>query len=362
VTDTIAFTRGVPPPEAFPTDELSQCFDAAIRSDTAVVLQYGQQPGYAPLRSQLADEYGVSEAEVLVGNGSLQLQDLVSAQLVGPGMAVYTEQPSYDRAITTFRRRGARTTGILLEDDGISVERLEAALEREVPAFVYLVPDFQNPAGATLSLEKRQKVVELANRYGFWVIEDIPYRKLRYRGEDLPLLREIDPSRVITMSSFSKLLSPGIRVGFMIAPTELVRAVTRLGEDTYLSPVLPTQAAVAEYLRRDWLRPNVERLKELYRPRWQTMAEAVRRELPEAHAFIPDGGFFVSVMLPEEANTDNLAGRAKDIGLVLTPGASFFADPDDGEAAPGDRFVRLPFCAVTPEQIDEGVRRLASLV
>jgi 2-aminoadipate transaminase len=362
MSDQITFTRGVPPPEAFPTDELGQCFDAAVRNDTAVVLQYGQQPGYAPLRSQLAEEYGVSEEEVLVGNGSLQLQDLVSVQLVGPGMAVYTEQPSYDRAITTFRRRGARVTGIPLEDDGISVDRLEAALEREVPAFVYLVPDFQNPAGATLSLGKRQRVVELANRYGFWVIEDIPYRKLRYRGEDLPLLREIDPSRVITMSSFSKLLSPGIRVGFMIAPAELVRAVTRLGEDTYLSPVLPTQAAVSEYLRRDWLRPNIERLKELYRPRWQTMAEAVRRELPEAHAFIPDGGFFVSVMLAEEANTDNLAGRAKDVGVVLTPGASFFADPDEGEAVPGDRFVRLPFCAVTPEQIDEGVRRLASLV
>jgi 2-aminoadipate transaminase len=362
MSDQIVFTRGVPPPEAFPTNELVQCFDAAVRNDTAVVLQYGQQPGYAPLRSQLANEYGVSEEEVLVGNGSLQLQDLVSAQLVGPGMAVCTEQPSYDRAITTFRRRGARVTGIPLESDGISVDRLEAAVEREVPAFVYLVPDFQNPAGATLSLEKRRRVVELANRYGFWVIEDIPYRKLRYRGEDLPLLRDIDPSRVITMSSFSKLLSPGIRVGFMIAPAELVRAVARLGEDTYLSPVLPTQAAVAEYLRRDWLRPNVERLKDLYRPRWQTMEEAVRRELPEAHAFIPDGGFFVSVMLPEEANTDNLAGRAKDVGLVLTPGAAFFADPDEGEAVPGDRFVRLPFCAVTPEQIDEGVRRLANLV
>jgi 2-aminoadipate transaminase len=362
MSDQIVFTRGVPPPEAFPTDELSECLDAAIRNDTAVVLQYGQQPGYAPLRRELAEEYGVSEDKVLVGNGSLQLQDLVSALLVGPGMSVYTEQPSYDRAITTFRRRGARVTGISLEEDGISVERLEAALAREIPAFVYLVPDFQNPAGATLSLEKRQRVVELANQHGFWVIEDIPYRKLRYRGEDLPLLREIDPPRVITMSSFSKLLSPGIRVGFMIAPADLVRAVTRLGEDTYLSPVLPTQAAVAEYLRRDWLRPNIERLKDLYRPRWQTMEEAVRRELPDAHAFIPDGGFFVSVMLPEEANTDNLVGRAKDQGLVLTPGAAFFADPDDGEMVPGDRFVGLPFCAVTPEQIDEGVRRLASLV
>jgi 2-aminoadipate transaminase len=362
MNDKILFTRGVPPPEAFPTEELGECFDAAIKNDPAVVLQYGQQPGYAPLRRELAKEYGVSEAEVLVGNGSLHLQDLVSAHLVGVGMAVFTEQPSYDRAITTFRRRGARAIGIPLEEDGISVERLEAALAREVPALLYLVPDFQNPAGATLSLEKRRRVVELANEYGFWVVEDVPYRKLRYRGEDLPLLRGIDASRVITMSSFSKLLSPGIRVGFMVAPPDLIGAITKLGEDTYLSPVLPTQAAVAQYLRRGWLGPNIERLRALYRPRWQTMADAVRREFPSARAFIPDGGFFVSVMLPEDANTENLLGRAKDRGLVLTPGASFFADPDDGEPTPGDRFVRLPFCAVTPEQIEEGVRRLASLL
>src|SRR5918998_1232607 len=264
VADKIVFTRGVPPPEAFPTEELGACFDAAV------------------------------------GRG--------------------------------------------------------------VPAFLYLVPDFQNPAGATLSLEKRRRVVELADRYGFWVIEDIPYRKLRYEGDDVPLLREIDPSRVITMSSFSKLLSPGIRVGFMISPEDLTRGVTALGEDTYLSPVLPTQAAVAEYLRRGLLGPNIERLKELYTPRWKAMAGAVRRELPGAQAFIPSGGFFVSVMLPEDANTENLVGRAEDIGLVLTPGAAFFADPEEGGEADGGRFVRLPFCAVTPEQTEEGVRRLASLL
>jgi 2-aminoadipate transaminase len=153
-----------------------------------------------------------------------------------------------------------------------------------------------------------------------------------------------------------------MRVGFMISPEDLIREVTALGEDTYLSPVLPTQAAVAEYLSRRLLGPNVERLKDLYTPRWKTMVGAVRRELPGAQAFIPSGGFFVSVMLPEEANTENLVGRAEDIGLVLTPGAAFFADPEEGEEADGGRFVRLPFCAVTPEQIDEGVRRLASLL
>jgi 2-aminoadipate transaminase len=362
VADKIVFTRGVPPPEAFPTEELGACFDAAVRENPDVVLQYGQQPGYAPLREELAGEYGVSPQEILIGNGSLQLQDLVSSYLIRPGAAVYTEQPSYDRAIKTFRRRGARTVGIPLEEDGISVERLEAALRREVPAFLYLVPDFQNPAGATLSLGKRRRVVELADLYGFWVIEDIPYRKLRYEGDDVPLLREIDPSHVITMSSFSKLLSPGIRVGFMISPEDLTREVTALGEDTYLSPVLPTQAAVAEYLRRNLLGPNVERLKDLYTPRWKAMAGAVRGELAGAQAFIPSGGFFVSVMLPEDANTEDLVGRAEDIGLVLTPGAAFFADPEEGGEPGGDRFVRLPFCAVTPEQIEEGVRRLASLL
>jgi 2-aminoadipate transaminase len=360
--EKIFFTRGVPPPEAFPTEELGACLDAVVREHPAVVLQYGQQPGYAPLREELAEEYGVSPDEILVGNGSLQLQDLLSSYLIQPGAAVFTEQPSYDRAIKTFRRRGARAVGIPLEEDGISIERLEAALGREVPAFLYLVPDFQNPAGATLSLEKRRRIVELAGEYGFWVIEDIPYRKLRYEGDDLPMMREIDPSRVITMSSFSKLLSPGIRVGFMISPEEIIREVTALGEDTYLSPVLPTQAAVAEYLRRGLLQPNIERLKKLYTPRWKTMADAVRRELPGAQAFIPSGGFFVSVMLPEDANTENLVERARNIGLVLTPGAAFFADPDEGGEADGDRFVRLPFCAVTPEQIEEGVSRLASLL
>ncbi|WP_434384356.1 PLP-dependent aminotransferase family protein [Melittangium boletus] len=358
----IVFTRGVPPPEAFPTQQLAECFTAGLSGDTAVVLQYGQQQGYLPLRREIAREYGVTEAEVLIGNGSLHLQDLVSAYLIRPGAVVYTEQPSYDRAITTFRRRGARVVGLPLESDGISVDALEAALKKEVPAFLYLVPDFQNPAGATLSREKRQRVVELATRHGFYVIEDVPYRKLRYAGEEHPLLRAFDPTRILTMSSFSKLLSPGLRVGFMIGPADLVKGLTKLGEDTYLSPVLPSQAAVAEYLKRGWLQPNIDRLKTLYKPRWQALADAVRSKLSGAQAFIPDGGFFVSVILPESAHTHDLVGRAKAKGLVLTPGAPFFADPHDGGEIPSERFVRLPFCAVTPEQLTEGVSRLAQLL
>ena len=365
-SEQILFTRGVPPAEALPAGDLGECFDSVVRNDTSVVLQYGQQRGYAPLRSQLAEEYGVSGDEVLISNGSLQLQDLLSSHLIEGGEkggAVFTEQPSYDRAILTFRRNGARVIGIPLEEDGIDVDRLEAALQREVPAFLYLVPDFQNPTGATLSLEKRRRVVALAERYGFHILEDIPYRKLRYRGEDLPLLRDLDSSgRVITVSSFSKLLSPGIRVGFMIGQKALIDELTGLGENTYLAPVLPTQAAVSEYLRRGMLEPNIEGLKELYTPRWEAMTSSVKRELPGATMFLSDGGFFVGLMLPEDANTDNLVGRAKEQGLILTPGESFFADSDDGQPLHGERFVRLPFCAVTTDQIEAGVSRLASLV
>lgn len=361
-TDTIVFTRGVPPPEAFPVAQLAECFAAALQRDPAVVLQYGQQPGYPPLRTLLAAEHRVSEREVLVANGSLQLQDLLAAHLVRPGATVLTEQPSYDRAIGTFRRRGARTIGIPLEDDGLDIGRLEAEVKRHAPAFLYLVPDFQNPAGITTSLEKRRAILALAERHGFWVVEDVPYRKLRYRGQDVPMLREIDPARVVTMSSFSKLLSPGIRVGYMVAPAALVEAVTKEGENTYLSPVLPTQAAVAEFITRGWLGPNIEQLRALYTPRWEAMRSAVRRHLEGSEASEPDGGFFFSVTLPQDANAKDLVARAQGIGLVLTPGQPFFADPDQGRAPDGERFVRLPFCAVTPAQIEEGVKRLASLL
>jgi DNA-binding transcriptional MocR family regulator len=361
--ETIVFTRGVPPPEAFPTELIADCMATAVAADPSVVLQYGQQPGYPPLRHLLAEEYAVPEREVMVANGSLQLQDLLAAYLVKPGATVLVEQPSYDRAITTFRRRGARVVGIPLEQDGLNIERLEAELARQVPAFLYTVPDFQNPAGVTTSLEKRKAILALARRHAFWVIEDVPYRRLRYRdGDAPPLLREIDPTHVVTMASYSKLLSPGMRVGYMVAPPHLIECVVKEGENTYLSPVLPTQAAVAELLRRGELAPNIERLKALYRPRWEAMGRAVRTHLADCEAFEPDGGFFFSVTLPQDANCQHLVGRATQIGLILTPGQPFFADPDDGQAPDGERFIRLPFCAVTPEQIEEGVRRLASLL
>lgn len=321
MTDTIVFTRGVPPTEAFPTDELAQCFDAALRNDTAVVLQYGQQPGYPALRRLLAAEYGVADNEVLIGNGSLQLQDLVSAYLIRPGATVLTEQPSYDRAIGTFRRRGAKTIGIPLEPDGIDVARLEAEVRHQVPAFLYLVPDFQNPAGATLSLAKRQAVVALAQRYGFWVIEDVPYRKLRYQGEDLPLLRSIDASRVITMSSFSKLLSPGIRVG-SVDRAGRADCGGDQGRRGHLS------VAGAAHPGGRGRGPRARLAAPEYRAAQSAVPAALAGDgecdAPAAgrrKIFAPDGGFFVSVLLPEdELRRAGGTGQRPRAGADARPG------------------------------------------
>jgi 2-aminoadipate transaminase len=342
---------------------------AALHADGGTILQYGNIGGYPALRKMLANDYGVSESEILIGNGSLHLQDLFAACTIQPGTGatVLVEQPSYDRAIKTFRRRGAKVIGIPLESDGINLERLEVALRKQVPTFLYLIPDFQNPTGVTTSEAKRRAIVGLAEQYGFWVIEDVPYRTLRYSAAATPpppLMREINPKRVITISSYSKLISPALRVGYMVGPAELVAKVIQLAEDTILSPVLVSQAAVAQFRQRGWLDSNVAQLKQLYGPRLQAMLQALKQYLPSVAPLCePEGGFFVSVMLPADANYTNLLARAKEVGLVLTDGRTFFADSDQATASSeGDRFIRLPFPAITPDQIEEGFKRLATLL
>lgn len=241
------------------------------------------------------------------------------------------------------------------------MERLHAAVLRYAPAVLYLVPDFQNPVGVTLSLAKRQMIIELAERYNFRVIEDVCYRKLRYRGTELPLLRDLDPRHVITLGSYSKVLSPGLRVGYVIAPAGQIKALARVAEATYLAPVLPTQATVAEYIQRGWFESHLEHLRTLYRPRLEAVLQMTRRYLAGVNVSAPDGGFFVSLMIPPEAAID-LEARAREQGVVLEPDWPFFANPDRFDAPRFPRLIRLPFCALPPEHIDERVRRLAALL
>lgn len=354
----INFTRGVPANESFPLEQVAECAAAVINGPHGTeVMQYGKGFGFGPLREWLADRHGVGTDQVLLANGSLQIVAFLGLALFEPGDTVFVESPTYDRTLTLLRRAGARVAGIPLEADGPDLDALEAALSRGVPKLFYTIADFQNPSGATASLAKRRRIAELAERHGFWIVEDAPYRPLRYRGEGLPTLFELAPARTLQMSSFTKQISPGVRVGYVVGDAAPLAKLAGAAEDTYITPNLIGEATVWEFCRRGWLEPQLERLRALYGPRLEAIGTALRTHLPDATWIEPDGGFFLSVSLPEGMSAPVVRERAAALGVTLSDGRGFFPDPADGE-----RFIRLPFCALSPEEIDEGVRRLAAAV
>jgi DNA-binding transcriptional MocR family regulator len=353
---TINFTRGVPATESFPVEDMLAASQAALQNYGTTILQYGKSYGFMPLREWLAAWQGVSVDQVFTANGSLQIVEFLCYHFIQPGDVVFTEAPSYDRTLTLLRRHQAQVVGIPLEADGPNIEALEAALDQQVPKFFYIIPDFQNPSGATCSREKRQKLVDLANRYGFWLVEDAPYRPLRFRGEDQPSLFDLDPERTLHMLSFSKLIGPGPRVGILYGQADLLQKVAKVAEDTYITPSLLAHGIVYEFCRADKLPGQINKLRALYAPRLQACLDALDKHLPEAETTRPDGGFFLSVTLPPGTTTTQVLEKAKAHALNLASGHAFF--PDGG----GERFLRLPYCALSPEEINEGIGRLATVV
>ncbi len=354
--NTINFTRGVPANESFPIASLSDAAAGILQSHGAAMLQYGPSAAFPPLRTWLAEWQGVTPEQILTGNGSLQLIEFLCLHLLRPGDIVFTESPTYDRTLSLLRRHGATVVGIPMDADGPNIERLERALAVRVPKFFYLIPDFQNPAGATCSGEKRRRLVELAAQHGFLLVEDAPYRLLRYRGSEEPTLYQLAPEHTLHMSSFTKLIAPGVRTGFMIGSAALIAKLAKVAEDTYISPGYVAQGITYEWCRRGLLPAQLDRLRELYAPRLDACLAALDAHMPDAAPTRPDGGFFVSLTLPEGVRTTDVRARAAERGLNLADGLAFF--PEGG----GERFVRLPFCALTPPEIEDGIRRLADSV
>ncbi len=352
----INFTRGVPAVESFPTEDLIIASKAALEKHGDIILQYGKSPGFLPLREWLADWKGVSIDQVMLSNGSLQFIEFLSFHFVQPGDVVFTEAPSYDRTITLLRRHKAQVVGIPIEPDGPNLEALENALAKRTPKFFYVIPDFQNPSGATCSLEKRKHLVELAEKHSFWLVEDAPYRPLRFQGEEHPTLFELSPQCTLHMLSFSKLIGPGPRIGILYGEAELLSKIAKIAEDTYITGSLLSQGIIYEYCNSGKLPGQIEKLKALYAPRLQACLDAVDKYLPDAEATRPDGGFFLSITLPEGTTTAQVREQAKVHNLNLADGQAFF--PDGG----GEHFLRLPYCALTPEEIEDGIRRLAETV
>lgn len=354
---TINLTRGVPPTDVFPVEDLIRCSEAALRRDPVTLLQYGRSPGYKPLREWLAQQYEVSPDQVLVGNSSLEVFAFITQTLIQPGARAFVESPSYDRAITLVRRSGAQVVGIPLHADGLDLAVLEKEIKQGPPALIYVIADFQNPMGTTASVEKRTRLARLAQEHKFWIIEDAPYRPLRYAGKELPSQRDLAPDRVLHMSSFSKTLAPGLRLGYVVGPADMITKLANWAVDTYIGPVFPTQGAVYEYCKAGLLAANIERLKGVYRPRLEATLHALEKHLPGATWTRPEGGFFVGITLPEGSSIESLIKRADGAGLKLTDGRDFFPNPTDG-----NRFLRFPFCSVTPAEIEEALARVARIL
>lgn len=354
VSRVISFDRGIPSTEAFAVAKFEECIKAALKADARTILQYGGTAGYFPLRELLAEWHGVGSERVLVSNGSRQILWLVSGLLVKPGDTVFVEEPTYDVMLTILRQHGARLVGIPVQADGPDIDSLADRLESVVPRFLYIIPDFHNPTGVTISLTKRKAMIEMAQRFGFWIVEDNPYRRLRYEGNDLPTLWSIDASRVLHVSSFSKMLSPGIRTGYVIAPADLIQELTKIAFNNYGTPCLFSQGMVWEFCRRGWLEPQIERLGDLYRPRLKALLSSLRECLPEAHWWEPEGGFFVGVTLPERTDMKAFRQGAEREGVILSQGEGFFTHD-------GERFLRLPFADLKPEEIREGISLLAKV-
>jgi 2-aminoadipate transaminase len=352
----IYFTRGNPATDALPIEDFRQCADSIFKEQGKVLFQYGHYSGYGPLRQYIADWFGVEYERVLMGNSSMEFLTFCAALFVEKGDTVFLENPSYDRAITAMKRAGAEVVGIPLEPDGIDLAAFEVTLQKKVPKLFYIVPEFQNPAGATTSAQKRKRIAQLALEYGFLIVEDAPYRFLRYEGQNPATFLELVPEKTLHISSFSKIMSPGVRVGFLIGPGDIMPKLHKWSEDTYIHPALVTEGIVYEYCRRGLLEPNIEALKSLYAPRMTFMVEMLDRHLPGVEFIRPEGGFFLSLNLPAAINGRSLQENAEKFGIVLSDGNGFFTD------GKGDNFVRLPFCGITPEEIEEGIERLAKAI
>ena len=353
--NVISFNRGVPPEKSFPIDWLADCTATALNEDGAVILQYGNPAGYPPLVERLAESLKVDESQIIIGQGSLQLLDFLVKSDESNALNIFVEQPTYDRPLTIFKRAAIKLSSFQLKRGRLSLEEIENSLTSVIPDYFYIIPDFQNPSGAVMPLEDRKRITALAKRYRFTLIEDATYRELRYTGKQLPSLFELMPGSVIYMSSFSKLISPGLRVGYMAGEPQHIQRLKEYAQNTYISGTFLSQAAIYQFIKKGLLSKQLEMLKKLYASRLSVLQNALEAQLSHAANWIePEGGFFVGVFLKEDYQLAPLE-QCRDAGLGLFDSKKFFLEG-------GENFIRLPFCALSEVEIEEGVKRLAGLI
>ncbi|SCL15400.1 DNA-binding transcriptional regulator, MocR family, contains an aminotransferase domain [Micromonospora rhizosphaerae] len=350
----ISFARGAPSLDIVDVEGLKAAAVRAFDADPAGITAYGTSVGYPPLRKWIAEKHGVEADQVLITNGSLQADAFLFDHLVRRGDAVVVERPTYDRTLLNLQNMGGEIHGVSIQPDGLDTAELRKLLESGVrPRLAHIIPNYQNPAGVTLSLEKRRELLDLAAEYGFTIFEDDPYADIRFRGEPLPSMLSMDTRGVVVhASSFTKTVCPGVRVGYLVGPAELIAAIAKKATNLYISPGMVSEAIVHQFCVSGDIQRSIETVSTALGERARVLADSLRRHIPEARFVEPNGGYFLWVELPEDVEVDRLAPAAAERGVAVVKGSDFMLDG-------GRHALRLAFSAVTADRIDEGVRRLA---
>lgn len=376
--DIISFAGGLPAPEIFPVAAFEEAAIRVLREHGSQALQYSTTEGFLPLRHWIVDymgQYGIeAKAEnVLITSGSQQALDLIGKVLINPGDLILTEKPTYLGALQAWRAYQAEYISVPIDDNGMMIDQLEEAL-CSGPKFMYILPNFQNPGGVTLSIERRHQLIKIADKYGVPIIEDDPYGELRYEGQHIPPLVVLDAQmqkvrknysndfgfmqgNVIYTSTFSKTLAPGLRLAWIVAPTDVISrcVMAKQGMDLHTSTLI--QMTAFELLKGDFLKEHVTLIRQVYGYRRDTMFEALEKYFPPGvHWTHPKGGLFLWVTLPREFDAIDLMAKAIEHKVAFVPGCAFYPDGN------GHNTFRLNFSNAQPEEIQIGIRRLAEVL
>lgn len=366
--DIISFGGGLPAPDVFPVEEFNAACNRVLHSHGGMALQYSTTEGYLPLREMIARHsarYGIkiTAENVLITSGSQQALDLLGKIFIDPGDRILVESPTYLAAIQAWNAYGAEFISVPVDTDGMKTDYLEEAL-RAGPKFIYVLPNFQNPTGVTLSLERRQKLIELADQYGVPIVEDDPYGQLRYEGDHLPSIVVLDSQfrddttpcyrgNVIYLSTFSKTLAPGIRLGWVVAPPEVISKLVQAKQGADLHTATFNQMVAFEVSRGGFLDRHVQEIREVYGRRRDLMMAAMEREFPSEVSWThPQGGLFIWGTLPAYMDAKDLLKTCLERKVAFVPGEPFH--PTGG----GKNTMRINFSNATHEEIETGIQRL----
>ena len=350
---TISFARGAPSADILPHDAVREAAARALESDWEKALSYGTGRGHPALCEWIAGLHDAKPEQVMVTNGSMEAAALLFRHLVSEGDRVVIEQPTYDRTLLLLQQAGAQFAPAPLESDGIDPAAVEAACSGGPVSLAHVIPNFHNPAGCTLALEKRDALVQLAAEHGFTLFEDDPYRLICFEKESGKTMLDMDTAdRVIHASSFSKSIGPGVRVGYLVGPEEQISTLAKRANETYISPNMLAESIVLELCLSGGLDDNLKVVNAALRERRDALVTALQRHIPEATFVVPEGGYFLWLDLEGDVDTKALLAEAKEEGVTFVAGPDFMLEG-------GGSSLRLSFAPVPAEDVDEGVQRLA---